>query len=151
MCTENRAEHLTSTITCVKVRTDYRRKQCMTPISEAESIVMEVLWQSHPISAEEVCATLSKTQDWQEATVKTLLNRLLNKAAVAAEKEGRRYLYRPLLCRDDYLMEQSSNLIDRLFGGRIAPLVSHFSAQRKLKASDITELKKLIRELDNGK
>jgi BlaI family transcriptional regulator, penicillinase repressor len=121
----------------------------MITISEAESTVMDALWQASPMSAEEVCAALAGAQEWQEATVKTLLNRLLNKGAIAAEKDGRRYLYRPLLRRDDYLRQQSSSLIDRLFEGRIAPLVSHFSAQRKLSADDVAELKKLIQELDH--
>jgi BlaI family transcriptional regulator, penicillinase repressor len=121
----------------------------MVTISDAESTVMDALWQSSPMSAEDVCAALTGAQEWQEATVKTLLNRLLNKGAISAEKDGRRYLYRPLLSRDDYLRQQSSSLIDRLFEGRIAPLVSHFSAQRKLKAEDVAELKKLIQELDH--
>ena len=121
----------------------------MISISDAESTVMEVLWQNSPLGADEVCAALAGAQDWQEATVKTLLNRLLNKGAIAADKDGRRYLYRPLLRREDYLGAQSSSLIDRLFAGRIAPLVSHFSAQRKLSADDVAELKKLIQELDH--
>ena len=59
-------------------------------ISEAESVVMDVLWKRSPLSAEEVVSSLSGQQEWQEATVKTLLNRLLNKGAISAEKDGRR-------------------------------------------------------------
>lgn len=122
----------------------------MIQISEAESLVMDVLWQSSPLAAEEVVAVLSERQAWQEATVKTLLNRLLNKQAIAAEKDGRRFLYRPLLQRDDYLQHQSSSLVDRLFDGRLAPLVSHFSANRTLSADDIAELKQLIEDIEHG-
>ena len=57
-------------------------------ISEAESVVMEILWARHPRTSEEVVAALADAQDWQEATIKTLLNRLLNKNAVSAEREG---------------------------------------------------------------
>ena len=116
-------------------------------ISESESVVMQVLWASSPLSAEDIVAALGDARQWQEATVKTLLNRLLNKGAIAAEKQGRRYLYRPLLARDDYVLGESRNLIDRLFGGRVAPLVAHFSAHRKLSKKDIAELKRLIAEL----
>ncbi|HQW81255.1 MAG: BlaI/MecI/CopY family transcriptional regulator [Rhodanobacteraceae bacterium] len=122
----------------------------MIQISEAESLVMDVLWQTSPLAAEEVVAALSERQAWQEATVKTLLNRLLNKQAIAAEKDGRRFLYRPLLQRDDYLQQQSSSLVDRLFEGRLAPLVSHFSAKRTLGADDIAELKQLIQDIEHG-
>ena len=122
----------------------------MIQVSEAESHVMDVLWQASPLAAEEVIAALSERQAWQEATVKTLLNRLLNKQAIAAEKDGRRFLYRPLLQRDDYLQQQSSSLVDRLFDGRLAPLVSHFSAKRTLSADDIAELKQLIEDIEHG-
>ena len=118
-------------------------------ISEAESAVMEILWRRSPLAAEEVVAALDKSQDWQEATIKTLLNRLLKKKAIRAEKDGRRYLYSPLLARVDWVQTQSEGLLNRLFGGRVAPLVAHFSERRKLSRKDITELKRLIAEIDN--
>lgn len=119
-------------------------------ISEAESVVMQVLWKRSPLAADEVFAALAGRQDWQEATVKTLLNRLLKKGAIAAEREGRRYLYAPLLRREDWLQQESEGLLDRLFGGRVAPMVAHFSERRKLSKKDIAELRKLIQELDDG-
>ena len=118
-------------------------------ISDAESIVMEVLWQRSPRCAEEVVAELAREQDWQETTIKTLLNRLLTKGAIRAEKDGRRYLYAPVLKREDWVHGQSRSLVDRLFGGRVAPLVAHFSEKGRLSKRDIAELKRLIGELDN--
>ncbi len=119
-------------------------------ISEAESIVMDVLWQRQPLAAEDVVAALAESRHWQEATIKTLLNRLLNKGAIAAEKDGRRYLYTPVLKREDWLIDESESLLDRLFGGRVAPLVAHFSEHRKLSRKDIGELRKLLEEIDDG-
>ncbi|MEH6421693.1 BlaI/MecI/CopY family transcriptional regulator [Pseudomonas sp. CGJS7] len=118
-------------------------------ISEAESAVMDVLWQRQPLSAEEVVAALADSRSWQEATVKTLLNRLLNKGAIRAEKDGRRYLYAPVLRREDWVLDESQGLLERLFGGRVAPLVAHFSEQRKLSRKDIAELRKLLEEIDD--
>ena len=120
-------------------------------VSEAESVVMEVLWRSSPLGADEVAAALAERQDWQEATIKTLLNRLLNKGAIHAAKDGRRYLYSPRLKREDWVMEESRGLLDRLFDGRVAPLVAHFSEQRKLSRKDIADLRKLLEELGDGK
>jgi BlaI family penicillinase repressor len=119
------------------------------PISDAESVVMDVLWRKAPQSAEEVVAALAESTDWQEPTIKTLLNRLLKKGVVSAEREGKRYLYRPLLKRVDYVHSESKTLLDRLFDGRVAPLVAHFSERRKLSKKDLEELKKLIGELDH--
>ena len=120
-------------------------------ISEAESQVMEVLWSGSPRSAEQVVAALSHQQQWQEATIKTLLNRLLQKGAIHAEKDGRRFLYTPRMTRDQWVVAESSSMVQRLFGGRIAPLVAHFGQHGKLSARDLDDLKKLIKELDDGR
>lgn len=115
-------------------------------ISDAESHVMDKLWQRAPQTAEELVASLGSTHDWQPSTVKTLLNRLLNKGAIAAERDGRRFLYSPVLARDAWLGNESVSLIDRLFGGGLAPLVAQFASRRKLSKADIAALKELLKE-----
>ena len=118
-------------------------------ISEAESVVMELLWQRSPLAADEVVAALAGAQDWQEATIKTLLNRLLKKNAIRARKDGRRYLYAPVLKRSDWVQRESEGLLERLFGGRVAPLVAQFAERRKLSRKDVAELRKLIAEIED--
>lgn len=118
-------------------------------ITEAESAVMDVLWHKHPLAADEIAVELARTRDWQDATVKTLLNRLLTKGAVQADRDGRRYLYSPLIARDHWVLEESQGLLKRLFGGRVAPLVAHFSAHRKLSKKDIAELRQLLDRLED--
>jgi len=119
-------------------------------ISDAEAVVMEVLWERGPLLAEDVVAALLQRGQWTEPTIKTLLNRLLNKRVVSAAKDGRRYVYTPVLAREDWVHSQSTGLLDRVFGGRVAPLVAHFSEQGRLTDADIAELRKLIREIDDG-
>ena len=120
-------------------------------ISEAEARVMEALWRDNPLSAEQVVADVAKAQGWTEATVKTLLNRLLRKKAITAKRDGRRYLYRPRLKREDYVAAESRDLLDRLFDGKLAPFIAHFSERQNLSSEEIAELKKLIRGLDDGR
>lgn len=119
-------------------------------ISAAESEVMKVLWAESPKAAEDILAVLAKDHGWAEGTVKALLNRLLKKGAIAADKDGRRFLYRPLIGRDDYVDTESQGLLDRLFDGRLAPLVSHFSKREKLAPEDIAALRRLLETLDDG-
>jgi predicted transcriptional regulator len=120
------------------------------PITEAESTVMAVLWAASPLAAEDIVSALAGQQDWQEATIKTLLNRLLKKGAIAAQADGRRYLYTPLLARDDWLHSLSAGLLDRLFDGQVAPLVAHFGRHRRLSPQDIEDLKRLIQQMEDG-
>ncbi|ATW03929.1 BlaI/MecI/CopY family transcriptional regulator [Sphingorhabdus sp. YGSMI21] len=116
-------------------------------ISDAEHAVMEVLWKRAPMTATEVAEQVIPAKDWSLQTVKTLLSRLAAKAVVGTERDGRRFLYSPLVERDDYLTGVSRNFVDRLFGGKVTPLVAHLAEADELSADDIREIEELLREL----
>lgn len=116
-------------------------------ISEAEQAVMEALWEQSPLTATEVCDAVCKDRDWSLATVKTLLARLVQKGAAATKPDGRRFLYTPVLERTDYVIDESQRLVDRLFGGRAAPLFAHLAENEVLTDDDLAEIEALLREL----
>lgn len=116
-------------------------------ISDAEHAVMEVLWDESPLTAQEVAERVAPERDWSANTVKTLLGRLLAKNIIGHQEEGRRYLYRPLVARGDYVEGESRKLIDRLFGGRLTPLVAHMAERDQLTDQDIAEIEALLKEL----
>ena len=116
-------------------------------ISEAEHAIMEVLWDRNPISAAEVCDAICAERDWSIPTVKTLLSRLVQKQAVGTEPEGRKFLYRPLIARSDYVGGESRRLVDRLFGGRAAPLFAQLAESEALTEDDLSEIEALLREM----
>lgn len=116
-------------------------------ISDAEHMVMEVLWAEAPLSAQDVVERIGPTRDWSANTVKTLLGRLLAKQVIAHEADGRRYLYRPVVARADYLAGESQRLVDRLFGGKLTPLVAHFAENDRLTSADIAEIEALLAAL----
>ena len=120
----------------------------MAKISGAESQIMQALWANGPMGAEEIVREVGEAQSWGEATVKTLINRLLKKKAIASEREGGRARYRPLLTREEYVTGESQGLLDRLFGGEVAPLVAHYAKHRPLSPEELTRLKALIAELE---
>lgn len=122
----------------------------MSTISDAESQIMRALWERHPLTAEDILAAMPAGDGWQLGTVKTLLNRMLNKGALQAQRDGRRYLYDPLVAREDWEQGESLGLLDRVFGGRLSPLVAHFSAQRKLSREDAEALRRLLQEHDDA-
>lgn len=116
-------------------------------ISEAEHAVMEALWDESPLAAADVCERVCKQRDWSMPTVKTLLSRLVGKGAIAAQPDGRRFLYTPLIARSDYVGGESKRLVARLFGGRAAPLFAHLAESEALTEQDLREIEALLREL----
>ena len=116
-------------------------------ISDAEHAVMEALWEKSPLTAVEVCDSVCGERGWSMPTVKTLLSRLVATGAVATAPDGRRFLYTPLLERDDYVGGESRRLVDRLFGGKAAPLFAHLAEAEALTDDDIAEIERLLKEM----
>lgn len=119
----------------------------MERIGEAEYAVMEVLWQDAPLTAAEVAERVPASRDWSIRTVKTMLGRLLAKGILSHEEDGRRYLYRPAVARADYVAQESGKLIDRMFGGKVTPLVAHLAERDRLSPADIAEIEALLKAL----
>ena len=115
-------------------------------ISDAEHAVMEVLWEQSPLTAQDVSERVPSERDWSANTVKTLLGRLLAKKVIAYEEEGRRYLYRPIVAREEYVSGESQRLMDRLFGGKLSPMIAHLAERDQLTAQDISEIEALLKE-----
>lgn len=116
-------------------------------ISEAEHAVMEVLWEESPLTATEVHERIDPARGWSDRTVKTMLSRLLAKGVLIHEEDGRRYLYRPAVAREDYVAVESRRLVDRLFGGKISPLVAHLAERDELSVDDIAEIEALLKAI----
>ncbi|MBM6576200.1 MAG: BlaI/MecI/CopY family transcriptional regulator [Sphingomonas sp.] len=116
-------------------------------ISDAEHAVMEVLWEESPLTASDVADRVDPAKGWSGNTVKTLLGRLLAKNVIAHEEDGRRYLYRPVVAREDYVSGESRRLMDRLFGGRLTPLVAHLADRDQLTQRDIADIEAILKEL----
>ena len=102
---------------------------------------MKVLWTNSPLSASEIIAALSHTEDWHPNTIKTMLSRLHKKKVVGVEKQKNLYLYRPLVSEADCVRTESESFLKRVFGGAVKPLLMHFAQQRKLSTEDLEELR----------
>ena len=119
-------------------------------ISGAESRIMDALWQGELLTVTDIIAQVAEAQDWSDATVKSLIGRLLKKNAIKSSRVDGRTLYKAMISREDYIREESRGFLDRLFGGDLTPFVSHFSDHHALSKSDIQQLRALLEKLDNG-
>ncbi len=117
-------------------------------ISEAESLVMEAIWARGPLGAEALFAELSAAKGWGQATIRTLVHRLIKKQALRSERRQGRAAYVALVPREDYVTAESESLLNRLFEGQVTSLVAHFSRERRLAPKDLASLRRLVAELD---
>jgi predicted transcriptional regulator len=110
---------------------------------------MDALWRLGPLAMEDVTEAVAG-QHWGAATVKTLVHRLLKRQAIRSERIDGRVRYVPILQRADYLQAESQGLLDRLFGGKLTPLVAHFAEHRRLSKDEISRLRRLLDEFGDG-
>ena len=115
-------------------------------ISEAEYEVMRIVWKYTPINTNEVTDKLTKTTEWSPKTIHTLLKRLVNKGALTYEKEGRIFVYTPLVQEEEYINEQSTSFLNRFFSGNVTSMLSSFLYHDQLSPSEINELRSLLSE-----
>ncbi len=114
-------------------------------ISEAEWEVMKVLWAKGPCTAGEIIeALLAEGPGRHPKTIKTYLGRLAAKKALGFRREGRGYLYRPLVTEHECVKAASQTFLERVFGGSLKPMLAHFVEHKKLSADEIRDLKRIL-------
>ena len=117
-------------------------------ISDAELDVMEALWAAgQPLTAAEVAEQIDEERGWSLATVKTMLSRLVAKGALKHREDGRRFLYSPAIRREAYVGHESRRFVEKLFGGRLSPLVARLAEEDALDQEDIAAIEALLKEL----
>ena len=113
-------------------------------ISESEQLVMKIIWSKNPATANHIVEALSKTTTWKPKTIKTLLNRLVNKGALGYKKSGREYHYYPLIEEDVFVKAESRSFLKRVFGGSMKPMLATMVENEDLSSEDIQELKRIL-------
>jgi BlaI family penicillinase repressor len=115
-------------------------------ISDTEWEVMRVVWAQAPCSAGMIIETLMHgDSSWHPRTVKAFLNRLVRKGVLGFSKEGRAYVYKPLVREEDCVDAASESFLERVFGGSMKPMLAHFVERKKLSREEIRELRRLLR------
>ena len=87
-------------------------------MTNAEWEVMVVSWQLAPVAASVVAEQLHESKHWSNATVRTLLRRLVTKGALDQQFDGKKYLYTPLVSMEDCVHQESDSFWDRVLGPR---------------------------------
>ncbi len=121
-----------------------KKRQAPPRISDAEWAVMKTVWSLKTATARQVVEALAGEAAWKPKTIHTLLARLVQKGALAAEKRAREYVFRPQFTEQECRLAASRSFLARVFDGEIAPFLACFLEQEKLSRKEIEELKNII-------
>ncbi len=121
-------------------------------ISEAEWEVMKVLWSTSPATANDIVKTLSGKTHWKRETIRTLINRLVQKKSLGFEKKGRQYHYFPLVTEGECVRAETKSFIKRFGGGSVEPMLATFVEEQNLSPEKILKLRRILKKAaDEGK
>ena len=117
---------------------------CLPQISEAEYEVMKVVWKESPVNTNVVTEILTKTTNWSPKTIQTLLKRLVNKGALTYEKQGRVFVYMPLIQESAYVRQKSRSFLKRYFDGDMSRMLYACLDEETLTKNEIDTLREIL-------
>ena len=94
-------------------------------ITEAEQAILEVLWELGEASVRDVTDRLVQHKPVAYTTVLTMLGILNKKSLVTFRQEGRAFIYKPTLTKDDARSHALSSLLTQMFDGSPEMLALH--------------------------
>ena len=113
-------------------------------ISEAELAVMKVIWEKYPVSTNDIADLLANEMGWNVRTVHTLIARLEKKGVISHTKNGRIFVYTPLVNKTEYISMESKSFLDKFYNGAINKMVMNFMQNNMLSDKDIRELRDIL-------
>lgn len=116
-----------------------------TPV-EAE--ILTILWEKGPITVRDVHDVVGKTRDNAYSSVATVMRIMEKKGLVKITDARRPVRFAAAVERDTVARSMTQDLVSRLFGGSVAELVRHALSGKKRSAAEVSELKKLLKQLD---
>lgn len=118
--------------------------KALPQISEAEFQVMKIVWEHAPVSTNQVTEYLTRTTKWSPKTIQTMLKRLVQKKALTYDKEGRVFIYKPLIGQQDYVNQESRHFLQRFYNGNLVSMMTVFLDMEELSQQEVDELKELL-------
>lgn len=113
-------------------------------ISESEWEIMNVLWDKAPQTANDIILSLQERTDWKPKTIRTLLDRLVQKNVVGVNKNLRVYTFYPLYIQEECQRAEAESFIKRIYGGTLKSMLAQFIQEDTLSNDDINELRLIL-------
>jgi BlaI family transcriptional regulator, penicillinase repressor len=118
----------------------------MPKLPTVQLAIMQALWRRGQATVAEVRQELEPGRPLAYTTIATMLTKMERKGLVDHRRDGRTFIYRPLVERDQVRGSMVADLVERLFAGDVTELVSHLLDECDMTADELSKLKQLIRQ-----
>ena len=114
-------------------------------LSDTEWRIMQVLWDGAPRTLRQICDAVRDDSGWTKHAVISFLKRLQAKNAIRVEEREPARLYYPLIREEDARGREAKSVLNRVFRGNVALMVSSAVGQKDMSERDIEELMDVLR------
>lgn len=119
-------------------------KQHSYRLGKLQLEIMQILWEAGPSTVADVHAALPAKAELAYTTIATMLRKMEAKGLVEHEAVGRRFVYRAAVQAGEVTQSMAGDLLDRLFEGSLANMVSHLLTTREVSRDELKKLEELI-------
>jgi predicted transcriptional regulator len=123
-------------------------KEPLPSLSEAQTEIMNVVWEQGETTLAQVCASLASRRDLARNTVQTQLTRLVEKGWLLHRSEGRAFYYRAAVPREAAQSRVVQRMVDAVFGGSAEGLVMRLLDGRRLSKAEADRIRLLIEKAE---
>ena len=113
-------------------------------ITDAEWEVMRAVWANVRVTSKEVISILKGKMDWKQATIKTLLGRLVEKGVLNTEQEGRKYIYTATIEEEEAVRNYTDDIFKRICRRNVGNVVESIIEEHILSFDDIQRLEEIL-------
>ena len=113
-------------------------------LGDLQHAIMSVLWERGEATTADVHAVLHAERGLALTTIATMLRKMEDKGVVAHRSEGRQFVYRPTVTRDEVRNSMVGELVERVFGGDATALVAHLVSQHEIDADELAQLRERV-------
>jgi predicted transcriptional regulator len=117
-------------------------------LTDAELRLMDVLWEKGQATVSDVADALPQNPALAYSTVLTTLRILETKGFVRHTKDGRAFVYHPLVGREQARENAVTHLVRRFFENSPELLMLNLLDGKKVDASELRRLRKKIEEAE---
>jgi len=118
-------------------------------LTEAEWAIIQAIWENEPCAAPMVQEELEARKNWHYSTVKTLMDRMVDKGLLTTERIRNLILYRSAITKVQAQKGEIMRAVKRAFDGALTPMMQFMLAEHKLSQKQLAELESLIRKRRN--
>ncbi|HYI01193.1 BlaI/MecI/CopY family transcriptional regulator [Hyalangium sp.] len=127
------------------------KKRTWEPLGKLEAAVMNVVWTHSPVTAREVCARMTGSEERAYTTIMTTMDRLHRKGLLLREKEGLAWRYSPALGRAEFEKALADGLATEILNAHGEVALSAFvDAAAEVDESLLDRLTQLIAQRRKG-